>query len=416
MRAIQWWLIAGLVVTAGCADQRDPAALADESQVQPAPGDNGARRSAQERLARRVAKAMRDPEFRAWVRSSLEGSPYREHKLPFARTLGERGGRGVRALAAADSTDDRSVQRDLETADRLEFYFPVPAHRAAWAGDENILVATEVADHEAPVAYDTRGRRHILDPETPPATPVLAVVPQELDFDAATGPQGAVVAPCDTCGVTGGGGGVGTGGTGGGSFSTVPPSLRMTYFSVNKDFEGWLKGSPEYEVHVMAPKSATDTIDYRTLYCIGEHGVRYWNNDNDSWRGDVVLMTAQELDAYHTAFPNNDYSILAVEDDDTSCEIRVDKDIIANFIGAVSRAYADYKGARDTTSSSGGTVKPKKSGWDLIAALIDLIKTNDDVIGIAVANSITGYYSADANWAWIGENATRYGWVKLELR
>lgn len=415
MRAIQWWLIAGLVVTTGCADQRDPSSIADESQVQPVPGDHGARRSAQERLARRVAKAMRDPEFRAWVRSSLQGSPYREQKLPFARTLGRQGGRGIHALALADSTDDGSIQRDLETADRLEFYFPVPAHRAAWNGGEEILVATAVADHEAPVAYDTRGRRQVLDPETPPSTPVLAVVPQELDFDAPVGPHGATGTVCDSCTPTVTEPGVG-GGTGGGSFSPTPASLRMTYFSVNKDFEGWLKGNPEYEIHVMAPKSATDTINYRTLYCIGEHGVRYWNNDNDSWRGDVVLMTPQELDAYHAAFPNNNYSVTAVEDDDTACEIRVNKDIIGNFVRAVSNAYADYKGMRDTTSANGGTVQPKKSGWDLIAALIDIIKTNDELIGIALANSVTGYYSADANWSWIGENAVRYGWVKLELR
>ena len=421
MRAIQWWLMAGLVVAAGCADQRDPSVIADESQVQPAPGDQGARRSAQERLARRVARAMRDPEFRAWVRSSLDGSPYREHKLPFARSLGQQGGRGLRALAQADSTDEGNVQRDLETADRLEFYFPVPAHRAAWSGDENLLVATEVEDHEVPVAYDTRGRRRLLDPETPPSIPVLAVVPQESDFDTPAGPRGVIVAPCDTCGTTstdpGGGGETGgTGGSGGGSFSPPPPSLRMTYFSVNKDFEGWLKGDPEYEIHVMAPKSQSDTINYRTLYCIGEHGIRYWNNDADSWRGDVVLMTASELGAYHAAFPNNNYSVMAVEDDDTSCQIRVNKDIVGAFVSAVSRAYADYKGMRDTTTTSGGQVKPKKSGWDLIAALIDLIKTNDELIGIALANSVTGYYSDDATWSWIGENGVRYGWVNLVLR
>ena len=36
------------------------------------------------------------------------------------------------------------------------------------------------------MAYDTRGRRWRLDPRTPPATPVLAVVPVETDFDATT--------------------------------------------------------------------------------------------------------------------------------------------------------------------------------------------------------------------------------------
>ena len=415
MRAIQWWLMAGLVVTAGCADRRDPSSIADESVVQPSPADNGARRSAQERLARRVAKAMRDPEFRAWVRSSLDGSPFREHKLPFARTLGQQGGRGLHALAVADSTDDGSVRRDLETADRLEFYFPVPAHRAAWTGDENILVATEVADHEAPVAYDTRGRRHVLDAESPPSTPVLAVVPQELDFDAVA-IQGATVMPCDTCEAGDGGLGSGTGGTGGGSFTTPPPSLRMTYFSVNKDFEGWLKGNPEYEIHVMAPNSQSDTTRYRTLYCIGEHSTKYWDTNEDSWRGDVVLMSPQELDAFHTAFPLNNYSILAIEDDDTECQIRVDQDRFTAMVDAGARAYNDYKGARDSLGLNSKTVVAAQSSYDFLKAVANFFKTNDDAIGVAYANTVTGYYSAVGNFSWIGDGANRFGWVKLELR
>lgn len=410
MRAIQMWLIAGLAITAGCSDQRVPSSIADESEVQPVPGDQGARRAAQERLARRVAKALRDPDFRAWVRSSLAGSPYREQKLPFARTLGLNGGRGLRALAAADSTDAASVGRDLETADRLEFYFPVPAHRAAWTGDEDILVATEVEDHEAPVAFDTRGRRVVLDPITPPSTPVLAVVPQELDFDA---PQLATEVPCDTC-------------TSGGTpiyppgdqppGSGTPLALHMTYFSVNKDFEGWLKGSPEYEVHVMAPVSKTDTTHYRTLYCTGEKSVNYWDNNNDTWRGDVVLMTGYQIDAYHQAFPNNNYSILALEDDDTQCEIKVEQDRSAALIAAVSQLYRDYKATKDTLGINGKTLTAARSAYAFFTAVANFFKTNDDMIGIAVANSVSGFYSPDAQWAWIGEGAGRFGWVGLALR
>ena len=413
MRAIQWWLMAGLVVTAGCADQRDPSLIADESVVQPAPGDNGARRSAQERLARRVAKAMRDPEFRAWVRSSLDGSPYREHKLPFARTLGQHGGRGLRALAQADSTDDGSVQRDLETADRLEFYFPVPAHRAAWTGDENILVATEVADHEAPVAYDTRGRRHILDPETPPSTPVLAVVPQELDFDAAPGPQAATS----------------TGGCTDPSscdsnppppvFPTDPPQgLTLTYFNAAQDFEGWLKGSPEFEIHVLAPKVPGDTMTYKTVWCVGEKSVAntYWDTDNLTWRGKTVIYPQAQLSAFHNQYPGQDYSLLVLEDDDGACAIRVNRDLVQNFLDAVGRFSRDYKAMRDTTQSSGKYVKAAKSGYDLWTATADLFQTNDDLIGIAVANSVTGLVNADAGWGVFGEDAKRNGWLGLSMQ
>ena len=73
---------------------------------------------------------------------------------------------------------------DVTRAGTLEMYFPVAAHRAAWTGDENVLVATAERDGDAPVAFDLAGRRIVLSPDSPPSTPVLAVEPAELDFDA----------------------------------------------------------------------------------------------------------------------------------------------------------------------------------------------------------------------------------------
>ncbi len=415
MRANRWMLVAGLCVVTACSEQRSPVSVAEESEVRPLGLDREARRAPMERLARRVAVALADPEFRAYVRRSLEASPFVERKLPFSRFVSADGARAGAALARADGSTPAAVTADLTLAGGLEFYFPVPAHRTAWQGGDDLLVATEVEDHEAPVAFDTKGVRHVLDPRTPPRTPVLAVVPLETDFDAPSALQGAVIAPCDTC-ITGGSSGTGTGGTGLPQPSDAPPSLRMTYFNVNKDFEGWLKGAPEYEIHVMAPVSPADTSHYRTLYCVGEHSPKYWNNDNDSWSGDVVLMTPPELYAYHAAFPNNNYSVLAVEDDDTSCEIRVDRDRLSSLINSVSQAYANYKAAKDSIGLNGKTVNAARSAWGVIAAVANFFRTNDDMIGIAVANSITGLYSANADWAWIGDNANRYGWVKLELK
>jgi len=57
-----------------------------------------------------------------------------------------------------------------ERAIPLEMYLPVPEHRRAWAGDANVLVATAIADHDPPVAFDYRANRRVLDPERPPAT------------------------------------------------------------------------------------------------------------------------------------------------------------------------------------------------------------------------------------------------------
>src|SRR5437867_4094162 len=48
-----------------------------------------------------------------------------------------------------------------------------------------VLLATAIADHDVPVAFDVHGNRQLLDPEQPPSTPVIAVVPVETDFSAA---------------------------------------------------------------------------------------------------------------------------------------------------------------------------------------------------------------------------------------
>jgi hypothetical protein len=409
MRAITRWMFAGAVLLTGCSEQRSPVTTAEESEVRPMAGMD-ARRLPMERLARRMAMALADPEFRAYVRRSLDRSPYVERKLPFSRFVGAEGDRAGLALARAGEDDLQTVARDVRDAGGLEFYFPVPAHAAGWRGDDRILVATELNDHEAPVAFDVQGRRIVLDPRTPPSIPVLAVVPQETDFDAPGGLQRAM---CNSCGE---GEGRPPAEPPQPPTSPLPPSLRMTYFSVGKDFEGWLKGNPEYEVHVMAPASQVDTMHYRTLYCIGEGGHRSWNNDNDSWRGDVTLMTAQELSSFHAAFPLNNFSILAIEDDDTSCEIKVDKDRFAAMIEAGSDAYSDYKGARDSLGMNGKTLVAAQSFYHFLLAVANFFKTNDDTIGIAFANTVTGLYSPDANWSWIGEGANRYGWVKLEMR
>jgi hypothetical protein len=127
-------------------------------------------------------------------------------------------------------------------------------------------------------------------------------------------------------------------------------------------------------------------------------------------------MSAKELDAYHATFPLNNFSILAVEDDDTECQIRVDQDRFVKMVEAGSAAYNDYKGARDSLGFNTNTVVAARSTYDFLQAVANFFKTNDDVIGIAYGNTVTGYYSDVGNFGWIGEGANRFGWVNLELR
>src|SRR5438876_405047 len=129
-----------------------------------------------ELLARSLALALGDPAFRAHVKGELDRSPFREHKLSFQRFLAAGRGHALAAMAQRTGVATADLGRAADGAIPLEMYLPVPEHRRIWKGDANVLVATAVADHDPPVAFDVQGNRLVLDPERPPATPVIAVV------------------------------------------------------------------------------------------------------------------------------------------------------------------------------------------------------------------------------------------------
>src|SRR6185295_14361216 len=161
-------------------------------------------------------------------------SPFREHKVHFQRFLDADGQHALLRIAAATGTPAATVAGTAGAAIPLELYLPVPEHRSAWLGDGRVLVATELSDGDTPVAFDTAGSRYLLDPQTPPAIPVLALVPVETDFSTPN-PMMCL----DGCGGGGGGGGGGS----------PPPTtgLFMTQAHFTQTFESWLKGSPEFE-------------------------------------------------------------------------------------------------------------------------------------------------------------------------
>ena len=164
--------VAAVIFLAACADRAvTPPSI--ETSI-PAISANAKRPEA---LAKQVAMALKNPALRAYLRAQLEASPYPEHKLQFQTFLATNGGRALREVAAENQVSKEALSEQAKSAIALEVYFPVPEHRAAWAGDERLLVATALTDDDPPIAFDTDGRRQVLDPATPPATPVLALVP-----------------------------------------------------------------------------------------------------------------------------------------------------------------------------------------------------------------------------------------------
>src|SRR5438105_13255466 len=277
---------AALATLVACSD-RPPATGPAPGKPEPAATPFTAElRTTSEALVQRWARALAHPAFRAYVKAQLDSSPFREHKLHFQRFLGAHGGHARDEVARHAGVPAGQIDREAQAAIPLEFYLPVPAHRRAWTGDANLLVATALRDHDIPVAFDPQGHRVLLAPDRPPATPVIALVPVETDFTPVPSMQLCME-------------GCGTGG--GGSPPPPPPApppppsgLYMTQAHFVDDFEGWLKGAPEFEVHVLGQKGQSDSLtDYP---CAGEKepAPYYFDQNGLAWSGSVMLFSKSQ--------------------------------------------------------------------------------------------------------------------------
>ncbi len=398
-------LLALALVVAGCTDRTGPEPPV-RAPSSPPPGvrqgGEPAARDARERVARRLARALANADFRRQVKVALDRSPIREHKLHFQRWLHAGDRRSLGAVARANGISEAALTTEAYAAVPLEMYLPVPAHRAAWRGDANLLVATVGADHEAPVAFTLDGRRVVLDAERPPVTPVLVVVPIETDFDHP--PAGP---PMDNFL-----------GDGGGAPAGPPHGLYMRHAHFVGDFEGWPKGNPEFEIHILGQAGSGDSL--QTYSCAGERasGSYYqFNMDDDDWTGSVLLLSEQQITAYRNAHPNQNFRVFAVEDDDTPCLIKADPNRFSGLIKAVEAAYPKLTGGRDSTTSTLARLWKRANALQkILRALGGLISTNDELIGNAVEATVTGAAYPDANWVVKGENNQTNGWLFLRMQ
>lgn len=396
-----------LAPAAGCADRDTPTPTEPTAAAMSAATPEQAEAARLERHASRLAKALGDPAFRRYLQARLDASRVAEHKLHLQRLLKEDNGRALAAIARAGREDATAVAADAEAGLAAELYFPVPGHRERWAGGPDVLVATALRDHEAPVAFDSDGRRRVLSTDAPPDVPVLALVPAEADFDRLSGAAEAI---CTVdCGGTGGGG-------------TPVPALRLTRAWFNGDYEGWLKGNPEFELHIMGPTSVADTINLLSYQCVGEHAPSgyTWDMNSTNWTGSAQVFSIAQMDAFQQKYPGKAYLVFALEDDDGACQIRTDEDRAAAMLRALSQAYKDYKAIKDikivTPDGVVRILKAAQSGSDLLNAIYNFIKTNDDIIGFAVADSVAGRSSSIGHWVVLDKNLNANGWLNLVVK
>ncbi|HEV2670545.1 MAG TPA: hypothetical protein VGU74_05590 [Gemmatimonadales bacterium] len=389
--------VAALILIAACTDR----AVTPPPTSEPSSQAIAANARRPEALAKLVARALKNPAFRAYLKAQLDASPYAEHKLQFQTFLAANSGRALREVATENQVSRQTLTDQAGAAIALEVYFPVPAHRAAWAGDEQLLVATALTDDDPPIAFDTEGRRQVLDAKAPPAIPVLALVPVETDFAVRPARQ-----ECLECG---GGGGVVL------PPPPPPPGLYMTKSHFVQDFEGWLKGSPEFEVHILGQKGQTDSLfDYQ---CAGEHagGPYTFDQNNLDWSGSVLLFSKNQIDQYNAAHPNQNIRVFVVEDDDTACQIKTDPDRFQKLIYQVDSAYSRLTSGNDSSTIYRKYFGYAKAGYNVWQALAALIKSNDELVGDAVKDEVVGSFYPGFNWFVKGENNITNGWINLVM-
>jgi len=393
--------VVALILIAACSDRtvtppaESPAAAITGNAKRP------------EALAKMFAKGLKNAAFRAYLKAQLNASPYREHKLQFETFLAANDGRALREIAVENSTTKDALENQAKGAIALEVYFPVPAHRAAWTGDEQVLVATAVTDDDPPIAFDPEGRRQVLDPKTPPATPVLAIVPVETDFSVRPARVIECIVDCDGSG----------GGSSGGVVPPPPPApgLYMTKSHFVQDFEGWLKGSPEFEVHMLGQKGQGDSLyDYQ---CAGEHaGGPYTFDQNDlDWSGNVLLFSKTQLDQYNAQHPQQNFRVFIVEDDDTACQIKTDVGRAEKLFRVVDSVYHDLSAGNDSSGPVTRAYKYARGAKNLWQAIASFFRTNDDLVGNAVEDDIVGTTYPGYNWFVKGDDNITNGWINLVM-
>jgi hypothetical protein len=194
----------------------------------------------------------------------------------------------------------------------------------------------------------------------------------------------------------------------------------MTAARFTETFEGWLKGDPEFEIHVLAP-NGKDTTTYKSLQCVGEHAPSgyFWDTNATTWYGTAQVLTGTQMDAYETQWPGKAWMIMALEDDDTACEIKMNRDLVGEVLEQLDDLYRHYKGLKDkkvtTPEGAKRIVDAATTAANLFTAVASLIKTNDELIGFAIRDTVAVRSHPVGNYVLLRDGAVN-GWLRLEVK
>lgn len=378
-----------LVGAAACTDgaeapfqAQQAAVLAQNSEI-----------PAGQRVAQLVALALREPSARGIFYRATSSSPVKEGKLFLSGYLGGEGTPLLQAMARAGGLSTTEVQALVAQTGPVEIYLPVPEHRAAWTGGENVIVAYAERDRAQPFGFDLNGNPVELSTEEAPATPTVMVTYAE-SFDAngvaygshvpaTAAPRGALAPKLATL--------------------TVPfTGLWVDSIKTAGDFEDWMSGSAEFEIYIQ--RADTRAI----IQCVDAHNsVEPYKFDmnNDVYPHPVLLAQEGEL-------PQGAPVVVAMyEDDDEQCVIKDDKDYVKLATDALTNAYGAYKGITSKEWYNGSWIMQLNAAW---TAFKSWILGDDEFVGVSAG--LENIDSIDRHYFLKNENGSNQGVMRLQWK
>jgi hypothetical protein len=377
---------------AACGDESSQPLLTEAA----APAAQSAAEPAIQQLARLVAASMRDASVRAQFHAATAGSPVKEGKLLLSSYLRGQGNAMLKAMSRASGTPESEILALISQTGPLEIYLPVEAHRGAWKGGDNLIVASQLVEEQAPFGVDLQGRPLVLSLETEPTTPVISIVPAE-SFDEQGNAYGARRNGANLAVSV-----AGTGATFGMNPDGSWTGLWVNEVHTSQDYEPWTKGSPEFEMYLDNASTRERKVCAEEDYSIEPYR---FNMDGTNYYSPFLIADETEMPQ------GAPFTIYLYEDDDTRCVVKDDKDYPKLVADVLSNAASVYKALKAKEWENGQWVV---KAYNAYVAFKSIITGNDEFAGATAGLSDVG--TTPQTFQLKDQNQNNIGWVSLQWK
>jgi hypothetical protein len=270
-------------------------------------------------LAAQLAMMIKKPGFRGFLRSEIVKSKNSEGIVELDKFLNRAAHRPdvppglTKATNSAQKIAQKSKMSGINELAGFDLYLPVGLHREKWKGGEDILIAVSPFGRETEireiVAFEVRtGKQVILDPNNPPAIPVIVIAPEEHESHAVVpAPRGGdKIEPKSVSRQDA----IRNEKRASGNEAEMyngNSTFSLRYIKIYKDHEPWYKGDPEIEIK-FCQDNVVSGPDFHQIDAswVDEENRTYWLGKNyyfdtnfknqtivDVWERDTCCVSAR---------------------------------------------------------------------------------------------------------------------------